>query len=118
MAERPWGSMRNGKGMTEAWLAEQLRPYDIRPRTVRIGKEVLKGYWAEDFEEVFRRYLPASEIEALRAELEQAATDAPTAVCPSPEFKDQTSGAENPEDSRSGPRPEAGSAPEDDAAAA
>lgn len=37
-----------------------------------MGKQVLKGYLAEDFEEVFRRYIPPSEIEALRAELAAA----------------------------------------------
>ena len=66
LADRPWGTMRNGKGITEPWLAEQLRPYDIRPRTVRIGRQVLKGYLAEDFEEAFRRYIPPSEIEGKR----------------------------------------------------
>ncbi len=53
-------------GYTELWLAEQLRPYGIRPTTIRIGEEVGRGYAKEDFTEVFLRYIPASEVEALR----------------------------------------------------
>ena len=29
--------------MTELWLAQQLRPYGIKPRTIRIGEQVAKG---------------------------------------------------------------------------
>jgi hypothetical protein len=74
---RPWaemagfrGATTNGKGkeLTDTWLARQLRPYGIRSKTIWIGEEHAKGYVEEDFTEVFRRYIPRSEIEAWKAE--------------------------------------------------
>src|SRR2546421_9014950 len=41
------------------WLAQQLRPYGIKPRTIWIGDQQAKGYAEEDFHEAFRRYIPA-----------------------------------------------------------
>ena len=35
--------MRNGKGITESWLADQLQPFGIRPRTMRIGQMQADG---------------------------------------------------------------------------
>lgn len=61
---RPWV----GREVTERWLARQLRPYGVRPRTMRIGEEVAKGYCAGELTEVFRRYIPRSELEAVKAE--------------------------------------------------
>jgi len=74
---RPWMELRNGQVITESWLAQQLRPYGIRPRTFRIAGSQAKGYLEEDCMETFRRYIPKSELEALLAESEPAA-DAPT----------------------------------------
>ena len=62
---RPWAEMRNGKEITELWLAQQLRPYGIRPKTIWIGDRAAKGYLQEDFKEVFPRYIPFSEVQAL-----------------------------------------------------
>ncbi len=67
--ERPWWELRRGKLASEAWLARQLRPYDIAPRTIRIGEVVGKGYLEADFEDAFRRYVPRSEVEAFKADL-------------------------------------------------
>ena len=53
----------NGKRITEVWLSRQLRPYGIRPRCMRLGELVGKGYSMEDFAEAFRRYMPRSEME-------------------------------------------------------
>ena len=50
----------------------KLRPdlFDgIRPRTIRIGDQVAKGYLQEDFLDTFRRYIPKSEVDALKAEM-------------------------------------------------
>src|ERR1051325_11898347 len=49
--DRPWVDLPGlrlvncgkRKQMTELWLAQQLRPYGIRPRTIRIAKDVAKG---------------------------------------------------------------------------
>ena len=75
MPDRPWGSMRNGKGITESWLADQLQPFGIRPHTMRIGSMQAKGYFVEDFREPFQRYISRADMEALKAEL--AATQPP-----------------------------------------
>jgi len=56
---------RLGKEVTEMWLAQQLRPYGLRPRTLRIEEARGKGYCLEDFTEVFRRYIPKAEIAEL-----------------------------------------------------
>jgi hypothetical protein len=65
---RPWAEMRNGKPITDMWLAQQLRPYGIRPKTVWIDENHAKGYFQEDFADIFRRYIPHSEVESLRAD--------------------------------------------------
>ena len=49
-------------------LSQKLRPYGIQPRTMRIGELRAKGYFQADFMEAFRRYIPASEVQALKAE--------------------------------------------------
>jgi putative DNA primase/helicase len=110
LADRPWGEMRNGKGITDAWLAAQLQPYGIQPRTLRIGQAQAKGYCEEDFQEAFQRYMSRGEIDALRATLAAAAESKQK-----PEV-----GGETPESI--GPKPESGEQrkdePEDGAAAA
>ncbi len=67
--ERPWAELRRGKALTETWLAQQLRPYGVKPRLIRIGEDVARGYLQEDLMETFRRYIPKSEWERLKAEL-------------------------------------------------
>ncbi len=37
-----------------------LRPFKIRPRTVRVDGETKKGYHADQFEDAFARYLAPS----------------------------------------------------------
>jgi hypothetical protein len=69
--DRPWVELRRGKLVTEIWLAQQLRAYGIRPRTIRLGDQVAKGYLEEDFIDTFRRYIPKSEVDALKAEMEE-----------------------------------------------
>ena len=55
--DAPWGDMRGNK-MTDAQLSKRLRPYDIKPKSLRIGGEVLRGYARADFHETWKRYLP------------------------------------------------------------
>jgi hypothetical protein len=69
--DRPtWADLAREKHITELWLAHQLRPYSVRPRTPRIGDAVAKGYFEDDFKDAFRRHIPRSELDALRAESE------------------------------------------------
>lgn len=51
-----------GRGLTPAFLAKQLRPYGISPRSVRDGDDSFKGYYLEHFEDAFSSYLPDSGI--------------------------------------------------------
>ena len=74
--ERPWRELRRGKPVTEGWLAQQLRPYGVRPKTIRIGEDVAKGYMQEDLLDTFRRYIPKSELEALKSEMAMRAVTA------------------------------------------
>ena len=56
--------MNRGRAIDENWLAQKLRPYGVRPRTVRIGERMAKGYVGLELRDVFRRYIPHSEVYA------------------------------------------------------
>ncbi|MGZ5543253.1 MAG: DUF3631 domain-containing protein [Limisphaerales bacterium] len=76
MSGRPWNEMTQRKtkeapqGVTDVWLARVLRPYGVRPSTMRIGEAVAKGYSMDDFRPVFQRYIPRSEVDDVRARFE------------------------------------------------
>ena len=57
---RPWPDWDRGRPMTATQLARQLAHFEIKPRTMRIGKEQQpsKGYERSDFADAFTRYLP------------------------------------------------------------
>ena len=69
--DRPWYELTRGKPLTDATLARQLGKYGIRPRTLRIGKVVSRGYLKSDFSEICQRYIPRSELIALEREAEE-----------------------------------------------
>jgi hypothetical protein len=77
--DRPWHELPGlrivncgqCKEVTELWLSQQLRPYGIRPKTIRIGDKTPKGYTEADLLDPFRRYVPRSEWEAYKAEAER-----------------------------------------------
>ncbi|MGH9187205.1 MAG: DUF3631 domain-containing protein [Acidimicrobiales bacterium] len=56
----PWGDWLDGKGARArgSWLAKKLKPFDVGPGKHRFGEKALQGYLADDFAEVWRRYLP------------------------------------------------------------
>jgi putative DNA primase/helicase len=59
---RPWPEWRHGRPMSATGLARMLGKFEIHPRTVRTGtgaKATAKGYHRAQFEDAFRRYLPA-----------------------------------------------------------
>lgn len=68
--ERPWAEARRGKDVDELWLAQQLRPYGVRPRSIWIEGTGSKGYMESDFAEVWPRYVSRSDVEALLVEEE------------------------------------------------
>jgi hypothetical protein len=55
--EAPWGDMK-GKPLNDRGLAKLLKPYGIKPKVVRLGGEVARGYVREDFHDAWQRYLP------------------------------------------------------------
>lgn len=78
--ESPWGAWHSGEGMKPRDLARLLKPYAIKPRTVRIGGETAKGYKVEQFEDAWTRLLPeeashASPASHLSPDAERDVTD-------------------------------------------
>lgn len=57
MDEAPWGDLR-GKPLDARGLSSRVRPYNIKPKPIRIGDQVVKGYEATDLIDAWRRYLP------------------------------------------------------------
>jgi Protein of unknown function (DUF3631)/Toprim-like len=56
--ELPFGGWRDGKGLDGRRLAKLLKPYGIRPRTIRFGEHTEKGYLAESLADAWERWLP------------------------------------------------------------
>jgi hypothetical protein len=62
LEDRPWPEFRNGKPISPAQLASVLRPFGIRPVSIKqTDGAVLRGYRASDFAEAWARYLPPVE---------------------------------------------------------
>ena len=58
--DRPWAEWRRGKPLTTNRLARVLKPFDVRPKTLRIGVTTTKGYDVGWFKDAFARYLPST----------------------------------------------------------
>lgn len=56
--EAAWGGWNDGKGIKARELANKLHPYEIKSRSVRIGEETHKGYFAKQFKDAWSRYVP------------------------------------------------------------
>ena len=57
MDEAPWGDLR-GKPLDSRGLSSRVRPYNIKPKPIRIDSQIVKGYEATDLVDAWRRYLP------------------------------------------------------------
>lgn len=57
--DRPWREWRHGNRLTAIQLAKLLKPFGIRPRSMRDGGGNAKGYELAAFADAFGRYLPA-----------------------------------------------------------
>ena len=55
--ESPWKKLNKGDGLDARGLASLLRPFGIRPKGVRVGADVLRGYEVSAFSDPFDRYL-------------------------------------------------------------
>jgi hypothetical protein len=56
MIEAPWGDLR-GKPLDDRALAAWLRPYEIKPKTVRTSGGTAKGYARDELTDAWDRYL-------------------------------------------------------------
>jgi hypothetical protein len=54
----PWADWNHGKPMTAVGLSKLLKPFEIFPKTIRIGTSTAKGYDRAQFEDAWGRYLP------------------------------------------------------------
>ncbi|MEM1404975.1 MAG: DUF3631 domain-containing protein [Pseudomonadota bacterium] len=57
LEEAPWSGYR-GTGIDALSLARTLSEYGVKPKDLRIGDKVSRGYVREDLEDPWRRYLP------------------------------------------------------------
>lgn len=60
LEEAPWGDLK-GKPLDGRRLSKLLKPYDVAPKSVRIGGSVFKGYERADLHDPWLRYLPPLE---------------------------------------------------------
>jgi len=66
MEDRPWPEWKNGKPITTRQVARLLTDYGIKPRLLRMGADVARGYAVEQFEDALSRYLPDQSVTALQ----------------------------------------------------
>src|SRR5262249_4339948 len=59
LEESPWGGWHDGSGLKPRTLAWLLRPYDVRPKKLRIDDRTAQGYERAAFAAAFRRDLPS-----------------------------------------------------------
>ena len=60
LEERPWGTWKHGKPITQVQLARLLKPFGVTSDTVRIeGQGTPRGYLLKDFTDAFQRYIPS-----------------------------------------------------------
>ena len=57
MDEAPWKDLR-GKPLDERGLANRLRQYSVKPKGIRVGTTVPRGYTRADLHDAWVRYLP------------------------------------------------------------
>lgn len=63
----PFGGWGDGRGIDARALAKVLKPYGVRPRTIRHGAETAKGYSAADLRDAWERYLPTGASQPTQA---------------------------------------------------
>jgi hypothetical protein len=65
MDEAPWADMK-GKPLDSLRLANLLRPYGIRSKTIRDEHGTPKGYTRRDLHDAWMRYLSAAVDDAVQ----------------------------------------------------
>lgn len=56
---RPWSTICHGREMTAQKLSSLLSGFKIRPGSIRLSQGTAKGYLRNQFEDAWRRYVPA-----------------------------------------------------------
>jgi hypothetical protein len=54
---RPWSNYQDGVAIFQTSLAKLLAHFDIEPGSIRIGDKTPKGYYRQQFQDAFARYL-------------------------------------------------------------
>ena len=60
LEESPWGDLK-GKPLDGRRLSKLLKPYEIAPKSVRLGVNVFKGYERTTLHDAWVRYLPSED---------------------------------------------------------
>lgn len=60
--DSPWPEWNRGKPIMPRQVARLLKPFEIKPDSLRIGKVTLKGYKKSQFADASSRYLPKTGI--------------------------------------------------------
>jgi hypothetical protein len=55
-----WAEWNKGKPITAIGLSRLLKPFEIKPRTIRLNQDTCKGYLEESFLDAWTRYLPSA----------------------------------------------------------
>ena len=65
MQDRPWKEWKRGSPLTEASPSKLLKPFDLRPKKMRIGGKLTRGYVPVKVLEAAERYVKeeAEEVE-------------------------------------------------------
>jgi len=58
LEERPWPTIRKGDPADANWLRRMFRPFEVRPRQIRVDGRQLRGYDLEELREMLARFLP------------------------------------------------------------
>ena len=74
LPESMWSEIR-GKPLSDRALARTLRPYAIKPKTLRTGAATARGYERADLADAWSRYLPASSSGSKTAETAETTGD-------------------------------------------
>ena len=91
--ELPFGGWRHGDGLDPRGLSRLLKPYGVKPRSVRVdgAPSTSKGYRREQFEEAFARYLPPTlQSPAQAAQAAQPASSSEPDVPDVPDVPDKS----------------------------
>lgn len=59
--EGPWASFERGQAITARQIGKELKRFKIKSRTSKFDGVSRKGYFREDFDDAFARYLPAAD---------------------------------------------------------